>query len=301
MSTTSNSQVQKQNLEKGWKLIQTGIILEAPTPLGLYLGCRHVQGSHKLPDRTIIRTIIYDMEPFLVSCVELYKSLAPASFTLKWVPTPFPPENVKDDGPAGNPAPNNGKVIHCPWCQESFPDHLNKALPKQPAKAKQSALLQGTAGEKSTGVLQPRAAKVLMKLLYGARLARFDLLRAINNLAAYITKWTPDCDKRLHRIMCYVDSTLKHRLIGFVGDKPCNMQPHLFADADFAGDPDTQRSTSGLHLALRGPATCFPLTVASKPQTCVSHGTPEAELVAADFAMRTSGLPAQQLWNVILG
>ena len=79
------------------------------------------------------------------------------------------------------------------------------------------------------------------------------------------------------------------------------MQPHLFADADFAGDPDTQRSTSGLHLASRGPATWFPLTCASKRRTCVSHSTPEAELVAADFAVRTSGLPAQQLWNVILG
>ena len=44
-----------------------------------------------------------------------------------------------------------------------------------------------------------------MKLLYGARLARFDLLRAINNLAAYITKWTPDRDKRLHSVMCYVN------------------------------------------------------------------------------------------------
>ena len=77
--------------------------------------------------------------------------------------------------------------------------------------------------------------------------------------------------------------------------------PSLFADADFAGDPETQRSTSGLHLALRGPATCFPLTGASKRQTCVSHSTPEAEIIAADFALRTSGIPAQQLWNVILG
>ena len=76
------------------------------------------------------------------------------------------------------------------------------------------------------------------------------------------------------------------------------MQPHLFADADLAGDPETQRSTSGLHLALRGPATCFPLTGASKRQTCVS--TPEAEIVASDFALRTSGLPALQLWNIIL-
>ncbi len=149
-------------------------------------------------------------------------------------------------------------------------------------------------------MLQPYAAKVLMKLLYGARLARFDLLRAINHLAGYITKWTPDCDARLHRIMCYVHTSLHYRMIGFVGDKPEQLRPHLFADADFAGCPDSQRSTSGLHLAIRGPATCFPIAGASKRQTCVSHSTPEAEIVAADFALRSAGLPALQLWDTLL-
>jgi hypothetical protein len=139
-----------------------------------------------------------------------------------------------------------------------------------------------------------------MKMLYGARLARFDLLRAINHLAGYITKWTPDCDKRLHRIMCYVHTSLHYRMVGFVGDKPQQLSTHLFADADFAGCPDSQRSTSGMHLAIRGPATCFPIAGASKRQTCVSHSTPEAELVAADFALRTAGLPALQLWDVLL-
>ena len=76
---------------------------------------------------------------------------------------------------------------------------------------------------------------------------------------------------------------------------------HLFVDADFAGCPDSQRSTSGLHTALRGPATCFPIAGASKRQTCVSHSTPEAEIVAADFALRTSVLLALQLWDVLLG
>ncbi len=150
-----------------------------------------------------------------------------------------------------------------------------------------------------TSTLQPHATKVLMKLLYGARLARFDLLRAINHLAGYITKWTPDCDKRLHRIMCYVQTSLKYRMVGWVGDKPEQLEPHLFADADFAGCPDSQRSTSGLHLAIRGPATCFPIAGASKRQTCVSHSTPEAEIVAADFALRTAGLPALQLWDTL--
>ena len=119
----------KCNLEKAWKMIQPGIVLETPTPLGLYLGCRHVQGSHKLPDGTTVRTITYDMESFLASCVELYKSLAPTSFKMVVVPTPFPPECGKDNGPAGNPASSDGKLVHCPWCQESFRDSQNKPIP----------------------------------------------------------------------------------------------------------------------------------------------------------------------------
>ena len=37
------------------------------------------------------------------------------------------------------------------------------------------------------GRLRPIAAKILMKVFYAARLARFDLLRAVANLARYIT------------------------------------------------------------------------------------------------------------------
>ena len=39
----------------------------------------------------------------------------------------------------------------------------------------------------------------------------------------------------------------------------------------------------------------------SKKQTCVSHSTPEAEIVAADMVLRTIGLPALQLWDILLG
>ena len=41
------------------------------------------------------------------------------------------------------------------------------------------------------GVLQPAAASILMQMLYGARYARPDLLRAISLLARKITKWRP--------------------------------------------------------------------------------------------------------------
>ena len=56
------------------------------------------------------------------------------------------------------------------------------------------------------GKLAPIASRVLMKLLFAARMARFDLLRAVQGLASRITKWSVDCDKALHRLVCYVKS-----------------------------------------------------------------------------------------------
>ena len=54
-------------------------------------------------------------------------------------------------------------------------------------------------------------------------------------------------------------STYHHRLTGWVGDAVDQVTPHLFADADFAGDPKTSRSTSEMQLCLLGPNTIFPL------------------------------------------
>ena len=58
-----------------------------------------------------------------------------------------------------------------------------------------------TQDEKETkGVLAPIAARVLMKILFAARMARYDLLRAVQGLAARVTKWSDDCDKALFRL-----------------------------------------------------------------------------------------------------
>ena len=120
------------------------------------------------------------------------------------------------------------------------------------------------------GRLQPIAAKVLMTFLYAARLCRFDLLRAACHLATFVTKWTSECDRKLHRLVCYIHSSKHLRMIGWVGDKLDALQPHLFADADFAGCTASQKSTSGYHFTVRGPHSCFPITGVSKRQTCVS-------------------------------
>ena len=103
-----------------------------------------------------------------------------------------------------------------------------------------------------------------MNVLYGARMARFGLLRAVCSLATQITKWGACCDKRLHRLMCYIKGSIDVRMVGSVGDEPQDVSPVLFADADFAGCPKTARSTSGVFLALHGPSTRIPLQAFSK-------------------------------------
>ena len=149
------------------------------------------------------------------------------------------------------------------------------------------------------GQLQGIAAKVLMKILYGARMARIDLLRAVCHLARYITRWDAVCDKRLHRLVSYINSTMDHKLVGWVGDGTLQLQPHLYADADFAGCVATQRSTSGGYLSIRGPHTCFPIAASSRRQGCVSKSTPEAEIVSMDSAVRSMGIPSLSLWDTM--
>eukprot|EP00969_Alexandrium_andersonii_P265547 11735056-Alexandrium_andersonii.AAC.1 len=43
-----------------------------------------------------------------------------------------------------------------------------------------------------------------MKVLWVARVARFDLLRAVGFLATKITKWTSKCDRQLYRLIGYM-------------------------------------------------------------------------------------------------
>ena len=138
-----------------------------------------------------------------------------------------------------------------------------------------------------------------MKLLYAARICRFDLLRSINNLARKITKWSVKEDAGLLHLISYVHHTKHHKMIGWVGNSLKDLSIGLFADADYAGCGESLRSTSGAHMHIQGSHTRFPLAGISKRQGCVSHSTPEAEIVAADYAMSRIGLPAITLWKLL--
>jgi len=149
------------------------------------------------------------------------------------------------------------------------------------------------------GLLSKDAAKIIMKALYGARLVRFELLWPICSSARQVTKWTRACDKRLHRLMCYIHHTEDMSLESFVGDEAQHCHPVLFSDADFAGDMVTAKSTSGCYLAIVGPNTFAPVTASCKKQTCVSHSSTESEIVAAEQGIRTEGLQVLAFWELV--
>ena len=115
--------------------------------------------------------------------------------------------------------------------------------------------------EEAGGQLQPIASRVLMKILYAARVCRFDLLRAVGVLAQRVTTWDHECDRRLHRLMCYISCHTSLQLTGWIGDPLSSLRPHLFSDADLAGCAQTQRSTTGVLHTILGPNSSFPIAV----------------------------------------
>ena len=151
------------------------------------------------------------------------------------------------------------------------------------------------------GELGGSACAILMKDLWLARLSRPDIQRAICYLASHVSKWSVNDDKKLHRLMCYLNSTPNLHLGGYCRDPPDKLELQLWVDADFSGETDDAKSTSGAFLALIGPNTFFPLMWASKKQTSTSRSTTEAEVVSLAQALFAEAIPTLDLWDLILG
>ena len=99
------------------------------------------------------------------------------------------------------------------------------------------------------------AARVVLKTLYVARIARYDFMWTVNMLAREVTRWTQACDRRLHRLVQYMHQTAEYAQMCFVGDSPSQCWLTMFSDASFAGDIQDSKSTSGGVLFLAGPNT----------------------------------------------
>ena len=61
------------------------------------------------------------------------------------------------------------------------------------------------------------------------------------------------------------------------------------------------KSTSGIFLASYGPHSLYPVDYLSGLQKCSTLSATEAETVAAVLGLKSFGIPAIDLWSVILG
>ena len=97
-------------------------------------------------------------------------------------------------------------------------------------------------GDCGAGVFHDTAARHVCALLYVARHARPDLCAAVASLSRHFVCWSVLDDKQLFRLFGYVRETSDWVLHL---SKQRNPTWQLWVDADFAGDRESRRSTSG--------------------------------------------------------
>ena len=152
----------------------------------------------------------------------------------------------------------------------------------------------------SVGELSAVCSQIVLKCQYLARIGRPDILWSVNKLARAIIKWTKSCDKRLARLISYIHHTSEYRQYCDVGNTAQQCRLGLFQDSDFAGDLEDSKSTSGGILCIFGSHTFVPISWMCKKQTSVSHGSTEAEIISLDAGLRMDGIPALDLWDLVI-
>ena len=153
---------------------------------------------------------------------------------------------------------------------------------------------------KSVGELSKVCSQSVLKSLYLARIGRPDILWSVNKLARSITKWTKACDKRLSRLISYIHHACDYKQHCHVGNTAKQCKLGLFQDSDFAGDLEDSKSTSGGTLGIFGCHTFVPTSWMCKKQTSVSHSSTESEIISLDAGLRLDGVPALDLWDLIV-
>ena len=150
------------------------------------------------------------------------------------------------------------------------------------------------------GELSKVCSQIVLKCLCLARVGRTDILWSVNKFARSITKWTKACEKRLNRLISYIHHTCEYRQYCHVGNTAKQCRPGLFQDSDFAGDLEDSKSTSRGTLCIFGSRTFVPKSWMCKKQISVSNSSTESEIISLDAGLRLDGIPALDLWDLIV-
>ena len=153
---------------------------------------------------------------------------------------------------------------------------------------------------KSVGELSQVCSQIVLKCLYLACIGRPDILWSVNKLARSIRKWTKACDKLLNGLISCNHHLCEYKQFCYVGNTEKQCILGLFQDSDFAEDLEDSKSTSGGTLCVFGSHTFVPISWMCKKQTAVSHSSTESEIIFLDAGTRLDGIPALDLWDLIV-
>lgn len=130
-------------------------------------------------------------------------------------------------------------------------------------------------------------------LLYLSTRTRPDIAHAVGNVSRFCSQPTMEHWKAVKHILRYLNGTQGY---GLLYDKKKATNLRGYSDADWAGNLDDRRSTSGYVFKLSGAAVSW----RSKRQTCVALSTAEAEYMAlASTAQEAVWM--QNLQSALLG
>ena len=153
---------------------------------------------------------------------------------------------------------------------------------------------------KSVGELSKVCSQIVLRCLYLARIGRPDIQWSVNKLARSMTKWTRTCDKRLNRLISNIHHTCEYKQYCYVGNTAKQCRLGMFQDSDFAGDLEDSKSSSGGTLCVFGSRTIVPISWMCNKQTSVSHSSTDSETISLDAGLRSDGIPALDLWDLIV-
>ena len=114
-------------------------------------------------------------------------------------------------------------------------------------------------------------------LMYLSVGTRPDITYIVSNLARFSSKPTTDHWNAVKRVMRYLRGTTK---LGIHYSSECSNKLIGYSDADWGGDVNDRKSTSGYIFKLNGGAISW----RSKKQSCVALSTAEAEYIALSAA-----------------
>ena len=109
------------NLAKGWEMVKVALDIDPPEDAGLYLGCVHEKEKLTITDPCFpkgsadFEVFSWNDGDYLKSTVQRYctlsKQITGQDVNLKWVATPFIPEEESQLAKPGE---------ECPWCNRAF-------------------------------------------------------------------------------------------------------------------------------------------------------------------------------------